>query len=116
MQDGKLTSRTSLESFKHLTEFHLSQFLNPILHVSQLVTEEGQFIQVLVELISFLEEWPADDLIEIEVPSLKGLIQTGHPVHLVIMRAVDQAAFTPCLLTYLAEERGGLFVVGAETG
>ena len=115
MQDCEFAASTGLQSLQHFVELHLSQFLNPVFVVPQLIAEKRQFLKILVQFIPLLKQGPAYDFIQIQIPSLEGLIDPRDPVHLIIMRPVDNAALAACLLADLAEKSIGFFVVRTET-
>lgn len=115
VEDGEFAACARLEAFQHLAELYLGKFLHSIFDVPQFVAEEGELIEILVEFVPLLEQWSTDDFVEVEIPGLEGLVDAGDSMHLVVMGAVDEAAFTAGLLADLAEERGGFLVVRAET-
>lgn len=115
VQDCEFAACTGLQSLQHFIELYLSQFLNPVFVVSQLIAEKRQFLKIFVKLIPLLKQGPAYNFIQIQVPSLESLIDPRDPVHLVVMRSVNNAALAACLLADLAEQSIGLFVVRTET-
>jgi len=56
-----------------------------------------------MELVSLLQQWTADYLIKKEIAGLKGLIEAGDSMHLIVVRTVYQTTLAACLFAYLAE-------------
>jgi hypothetical protein len=89
VKNGKLTASTALQPLQHFAELHFRQLLNSVLHVSQLIAQQRQFVQILIQLIPLFQERTTHNLVQVEVPGLEGLVHAGYSVHLVVMRTVD---------------------------
>ena len=122
MKDSKLTSTGGSESLKHLVVLDFCHFLNSVFHIPKIATslphliaKHSQLSQSSVQVIPSFNQLSTNELIQVQVASLKSLVNFVDPMHLVIVRSVNYTLLTGWLLAYFTEQSVLLLMVLAKS-